>query len=297
MKNMTSHVLSVILKHLKSRPTFESVGVQQYRLLLDSGARVFKPDPSIEFTEFDVDHIHAAWLIPENPDPSRVTLFIHGGGFIAGSITSHRDLASRIAAASGTRTLLFEYRLAPEYPFPAGAQDVYHMLMWLMKNLPESTRINLVGDSAGGGLALGLLARLDRENLAMPSCTVLISPWIDLACQSPSHTDRADADPMLSQALLLKTARMYTDLSLDDPEVSPLHHRFQSLCPILIHVGKNEVLLDDSRQLAHTGKEAGADIRIAVYEDMFHVWHYFAKYLEAGRTAIDEIGAFIKSHG
>ncbi len=296
MKKAIPHILSAIFRHLKSRPSFESVGIQPYRALLENSARIFKPDPSIVCNSFFLSGLNAAWLTPENVRPDTITLYVHGGGYIAGSIISHRDLAGRIARAGRSKTLIFEYRLAPEHPFPAGLDDVTRAYLWLLKEMPAGTRINIAGDSAGGGLCLGLLSRLNQEHHPLPNCAVFLSPWIDLECKNGSHTDTTIDDPMLDQTILLKTARLYTNKPLNDPLVSPVNSHFDRLCPILIQVGSNEVLLDDSKQLAQIATLTGADVQLDIYEDMFHVWHYFAKYLSTGRDAIEKIGEFIKSH-
>ncbi len=295
MKPPVSHVLSAIFKHLKSRPDIDSTGIEAYRTLLDNSTRAFKPDPGVDFSSFFLDHIPAAWLTPENAAPHRSLLYIHGGGFVAGSIRSHRDLASRIAAASATRTLMIEYRLAPEHPFPAGQEDVIHAFFSMQRQNASDT-IHIAGDSAGGGLCLGLLAHLDRIGHPMPASAVFISPWVDLECRNASHDEKQPDDPMLNRALLLKIAKMYTKKPLSDPGVSPINHRFCTLCPVLIHAGENEVLLDDAKALERLVKKTGAQVMLSVEKDMFHVWHYFARYLKEARTAIDEIGRFIKSH-
>lgn len=300
MENIPSRILSAIFRHLKSRPTFESVGISEYRTLLDQSARAFRPDPKTVFTPFALAHMNAAWLIPEDPAPGKVILYVHGGGYIAGSIRSHRDLASRIARAAGMRTLLFEYRLAPEHPFPAGADDV--ALAWEFLNSQTtssglSPAVSVVGDSAGGGLCLGLLARLDRENAPFPACAALMSPWADLTCTLDSHRVNREKDPMLSRSVLKKAARLYTDRPLDDLQVSPLRYPFRKMCPLLIHAGTDEVLLDDSKTLARmVSSRLGTPVELEIYNQMFHVWHYFARYLPEGRRAVDRIGRFLRSH-
>lgn len=296
MIKVSPHILSAVFKHLKARPSFESIGIGPYRALLENSARIFKPDPSVTFEPFSMLGLKAAWLTPEITTPDNLTLFVHGGGYIAGSIVSHRDLAGRIARAAESKTLVVEYRLAPENPFPAGLDDITNVYLHLLEQVPAGTAINLVGDSAGGGLCLGLLARLNHGKTPLPACAVFLSPWIDLECKNASHTDTSIDDPMLDRKTLLTTARLYTDKPLDDPLVSPVNSRFDHLCPILIHVGANEVLLDDSKQLAKIAARSGAEVQLDIYPDMFHVWHYFARYLSTGQEAIQKIGKFIKDH-
>ena len=219
-----------------------------------------------------------------------------GGGYIAGSMVSHRDLASRIAMASNAKCLIFNYRLAPEHPFPEGLEDVKKVYQWLSDTFQSSQKISLVADSAGAGLALALLSILLKERYPLPACSVLISPWIDLECKNSSHMTNQDKDPMLSQRILQKTARLYTDRDLSDPLISPINSDLSGISPVLIQAGEHEVLLDDSKILTKRLNRVGATVQLEIREGMFHVWHYFAKYLSEGREAIQQIGEFIKTY-
>jgi acetyl esterase/lipase len=221
---------------------------------------------------------------------------VHGGGFIAGSITSHKDLAARIAAAAGADVLIFNYRLAPEHPFPAGLSDVQTLYQWMVDTYASTHRISVAGDSAGAGLALSLVCDLAKHGHALPACAVLLSPWLDLACTNPSHTRNRKKDPMLSPAILKKTAHLYTDKDLTHPLISPIHGNFQGLCPVLIQAGENEILLDDAIFLAEKLTLARVPVDIEIWPDMFHVWHYFARYLSEARKAIERIGSYIRQY-
>ena len=296
MSKMTAIILAAIFKQLRSRPTFESVGIEQYRTLLEKSALAFKPDKSIKIEPFNINAIEAQWLLPLHHNKKRIILFIHGGGYIAGSINSHKDLASRIAIASDAKVLIFNYRLAPEHPFPKGLTDVRTVYKWLINNLPDTHKISLVADSAGAGLALTLLSGLLIESRPLPVCSVLISPWIDLECKNKSHVENQGKDPMLSQSILKKTARLYTDKDLSNPLISPINSEFSGISPLLIQTGEHEVLVDDSKILSKKLDEAGATVQLEIWEEMFHVWHYFAKYLSEGRQAIKHIGDFIKKY-
>ena len=293
---MNSRIISSIFRYLKTRPTFESVGIEPYRQLLEKGAAAFKPDASVKMKPFQINHIPAQWIIPPNADEKRTILYIHGGGYIAGSINSHKDLASRIALAAQGKILIFNYSLAPEKPFPAGLNDCKTIYQWLLSQTGPDDRICLGGDSAGGGLALALLAVILEEKMPLPHCSVLISPWIDLECNRSSHVENALKDPMLSPDVLKKTARLYTDKPLTHPLISPIHNTFEGITPVLIQAGENEVLLDDTKYLAQKLRAAEATVELEIWKDMFHVWHYFAKYLSEGQKAIKVIGKFIRQH-
>jgi epsilon-lactone hydrolase len=294
MSKMSSHILSIILRHLKSRDTFESVGIKQYRILLEKSAAVFKPDKSVRTESVIINGIEALWLIPENCDSHRIVFYIHGGGFVAGSILSHKDLASRVAKACRAKTLLFNYRLAPEHPFPAGLTDVRNIYEQVWEKYGRNSSISIVGDSAGGGLALSLLSELIKSPHMLPAATVLLSPWIDLNGQHKSYIENKEKDPMLKSDMLKKIAALYADEDLSNPLVSPIHNDFTGTTPVLIQVGENEILLDDSKILAQKLKSCGAISELEIWPDMFHVWHYFARYLTEGREAIEQIGTFVR---
>ncbi len=296
MSKMAPHILSIILKHLKSHPTFESIGIESYRNLLEKSAMAFKPDKSITLKPFYIKTIEAQWLLPLQQDEKRIIMYVHGGGYIAGSMNSHRDLASRIAIASDATVLIFNYRLAPEHPFPNGLSDVKTVYHWLTENFKDTKRISLVADSAGAGLSLALLSELLTNGNPLPACSVLISPWIDLECKNNSHITNQDKDPMLSQHILKKTARLYTDKDLSNPLISPVNSKFSGISPVLIQAGEYEVLVDDSKILAKKLNKSGATVQLEVWDEMFHVWHYFARYLSEGRQAIGQIGNFIKKY-
>ena len=294
MKN--SSIISAVLRYLKARPNFESIGIGPYRQLLENSANVFKPHPSVQIEPVHDKTMEAMWFIPPEAPEDRVIFYVHGGGFIAGSINSHKDLASRIAMAAQSKLLLFNYRLAPEHPFPHGLNDVRHAYDWLCSQTDTIRSISMVGDSAGGGLALSLSAIILEKKIQLPSCLVLISPWIDLTCENPSHETKKTKDPMLNQTILKKTARLYTDKDLSDPLISPINNNLQGICPVLVQVGENEVLLDDSRKLAQKLNQIDASVTLEIWDNMFHVWHYFARYLSDGRHAIGRIGDFIRKH-
>ncbi len=296
MDKKTPIILSAILRHLKSQPTFESVGIKSYRNLLEKSALAFKPDKSINFESFHIKAVEAQWILPLHHYEKRIILYIHGGGYIAGSINSHRDLASRIAVASDAKVLIFNYRLAPEHPFPKGLMDVKTVYQWLLDNFLYPHRISFVADSAGAGLCLALITELLKKGLPIPVCTALISPWIDLECKNKSYIENNGKDPMLSQSILKKTARLYTDKDVSLPLISPVNNEFSGITPVLIQTGEQEVLIDDSKILAEKLKISGAEVQLEIWQDMFHVWHYFDKYLSQGRQAIKQIGNFIKKY-
>lgn len=296
MSPKTSRILSAIMFQVTSRPSIETIGVEAYRKLLEKSARVFSPDPEISAEPENTNGLDAIWLTPPDYNPKRIIVYVHGGGFIAGSINSHTDLASRIAKAARAKVLLFNYRLAPENKFPKGLNDVRAAYDYVVETFSATHSINLIGDSAGGGLAMSLVCDLMTNSKTLPDSVALLSPWVDLECKNPSYETLANKDFMLTRKTLKVTARYYSDGDLSDPLVSPINYPFSTIPPTLIQVGANEVLLDDSKILAEKIRTAGLPVELEVWEGMFHVWHYFAKYLSEAQEAITRIGDFIQKH-
>ncbi|MCP4669939.1 MAG: alpha/beta hydrolase [Desulfobacula sp.] len=297
MTTTRSHILCAIFRQLKSRPGFDSIGIENYRKLLEKSALAFRPDNSIKTKSFYINTIQAQWLQPEVYNKKYIIMYIHGGGYVAGSIKSHKDLASRIALACEAKTMIFNYRLAPEHPFPAGLEDVKTTYQWLLNSYTSEYKISIVADSAGAGLALGLLSLLLKESKPLPVCAVLLSPWVDLECKNKSLVEKTEKDPLLNLRALKSTARLYTDHDdLSNPLISPINNDFTGICPILIQTGENEVLIDDSKNLAKKLENAGAIVKLDIWKGMFHVWHYFARYLPEGKHAIKKIGDFVNKY-
>jgi len=294
---MKSQILAAILKKLRSSPDFTSTGIEKYRKILDTSGCALKTDTEPELKKIYINHIPGAWIYPEHIRKDNVMLYLHGGGFIAGSINSHKNLAAGIAKASKVSALIIEYRLAPEHPFPAGLNDALTAYEWLLNHGFPSDKICLGGDSAGGGLALSLLLKIKEKKLPMPCAAALISPWTDLTCKNPSHREHQKKDPMINQHMLFHASRLYTGgKNLDHYLVSPANGDFEGLCPLLVQAGSLEVLMDDAVHLAEKAENAGVKVTLDIWPDMFHVWHFFSKFLVQGRAAVAEIGKFIQSH-
>lgn len=236
----------------------------------------------------------AFWVTTPASRPDRVILYLHGGGYLLGSPTSHRALTAQLAEASGASIVSLDYRLAPEHPYPAAVEDAVAAYRWLIEDKAIApAQIAIAGDSAGGGLAIAALMLLRDREMDRPGAAMVISPWGDLTCAAKSMESRAAIDPWITQAGLAEMAAAY--LGGADPEThlaSPVFGSMEGMPPLLIQVGTREVLYDDSLRLAGAAARAHADVTLEVWEGMPHVWHAYAFMLEEGREAITRMGAF-----
>ena len=241
--------------------------------------------------------VDAEWVAAPGAKPERVLLYLHGGGYVLGSVASHRGLIARLSAAAGCRALGINYRLAPEHPYPAAIEDATAAYHWLLEQGFEPRHIAIAGDSAGGGLAATTLLALKGEGTPLPAAAVLLSPWIDLEGAGASYESRKHVDPMVRRRQILVQREIYLagKVGPQDPRVAPLHADLSGLPPLLIQVGDHESLLDDSRSLAERARAAGVDVTLEVWDGMIHVFQLFADELEEGRRAIEAIGAFVRS--
>ncbi len=189
--------------------------------------------------------LEAEWVRPASPDGT--VLYLHGGAYCLGSIKTHRMLAAALADGANMQVLMIEYRLAPEFPFPAALDDAVAAYLWLMENGSSPTRILIAGDSAGGGLALATLLKLRDEGQPLPAGGILLSPWTDLTMSGDSAATKASLDFILNADHLSRMAQLYAgEASLQNPLISPLFSDLTGLPPLLIQVGTDEILLDDS---------------------------------------------------
>lgn len=256
------------------------------------------PHPRAEVTAVSANGVPAELISISHGNADRIILYLHGGGFVMGGCSTHRRLAADLAEAAGTSALVIDYRLAPEYPYPAALEDTLAAYRWLLETQGfRPGEVAIAGDSAGGNLALASLISLRDMGEAMPASSVLISPYCDQTRNSPTIVTHADIDPMVSPQLLDMISPWYApDTDLKRPLISPLYGDLSGLPPTLIHVGAAEVLLDDALQLARQMALANIIVELKVWQDMIHCFHLFAPRLSEGRQAIYEVGVFLNRH-
>jgi epsilon-lactone hydrolase len=281
-----------LMKQVK--PSLQNATLEESRLLMD--AEVI-PTPRDTITDLVlIDELFAEWVRAPGSDPDKAVLYLHGGGYTCGSIKSHRGFAARLSKASGASVLIIEYRKAPEHPFPAALEDSLTAYRWLLAQGFNPANLAISGDSAGGGLALATLVGLRDAGEQLPAAGALLSPWTDLAASGASYTSRAEYDPMLSVSGILAQVKLY--LGEQDPRqmvlASPLYAELHGLPPLLIHVGQDEILRDDSTQVAEKIKALGGEVTLKVWEGMWHVFQMQSAIVPEAQQAVNEIGDFLR---
>ncbi len=266
------------------------------RQRLDGLTARFEMPADVIVEPVDANGVQAEWTRTPAADPARVILFLHGGGYVAGSIQSHRHMLAQAGREAGTRTLALAYRLAPEHPFPAALDDALTGYRFLLAQGFRPENIVLAGESAGGGLAIATLVSLRDAGTALPACAWCSSPWADLEMSGGTMETKSDVDPLIQAPYLRELAAAY--LNGQDPRMplaSPIHADLRGLPPLLIQAGSDETLLDDAIRLA--GVAAAADVRttLQVWPHMIHAWHLFYTELADGRRSLAEMGTFVRA--
>ncbi|MEO8443847.1 MAG: alpha/beta hydrolase [Gammaproteobacteria bacterium] len=259
-----------------------------------ASARRIRDDYTLE--SVDAGGVPAVWVrTPEPVRKGKVLLYIHGGGFILGSAYTDLSLPLRIGPAAGLPVLSVDYRLAPEQPYPAAVNDVLAAYRWLLKQGFRARDVGVLGDSAGGDLALALVLATRSAGLPAPGALVTLSPVTDLTGSGDTREMLKSADPILSGDAPARWAAYLGGHDPKDPLISPVFAELRGLPPLLIQVGTREVLLSDSVRLARRAREAGVDVTLDVWEGMWHVWQGNPDVPEA-RAAADEVAAFFRRH-
>ncbi len=250
----------------------------------------------VKIKEQEIEGVKAEWMIPPQVlESDEMILYLHGGGYVMGSIHTHRPFAAKLALECRTKVLLIDYALAPENPYPAAVNDIMAVYSWLQKGGYKGGNIILAGDSAGGGLVMSTMLNIRDERMVPPAGAILLSPWVDLSCSGESMTTIAKKDPLFNPGLVASMAPWYAGkLPLDDPGVSPLFADLTGLPPLLIQVGTVEIFLDDSIRLAERAKAAGVEVDLEVCKGQMHVFQMAWERLPEARKAIEKIASFTR---
>lgn len=247
-----------------------------------------------EMVPVDANGVPAMRVAVPGSRSDRCILYFHGGGYAVGTAALYRDFLWRVAEAARAHVLYFDYRLAPEHPFPAALDDAVNAYRWVADRY-DCRHVAFFGDSAGGGLVFAAMLKMRDEGHRLPGAAVALSPWTDLTMSGASWKANAAADPMLDAAKIPQLALNYAGgADPTHPYVSPVFGDADGLPPTLIHCGSDEILRDDSVGMADKMRSSRCEVRIEVWPKMPHVWQLYARILPEGRSAIARIGTFLQ---
>jgi acetyl esterase/lipase len=250
----------------------------------------------VDYIETEAGEVPALWAVPKNCAEDRVLLCSHGGGYVTGSMFSHRKLYAHLAKAVGCRALIVDYGLAPEHVHPGPVNDMAKAYRWLLDQGIKPNHIAFVGDSAGGALAVTTILRAREQGLPMPAATMPLSPWFDMDGSNPSFETNRENDVLVAREMVqgMATTFLGEGGNKNDPLVNPLRGDLRGLPPAYIQVGGYETLLDDSRNLAEAIRRADGEVKLDVVPEMQHVFHFMAGAAPEADEAIRQLAAWVK---
>ncbi len=292
---MASDELKTVVEMLRAAPPIpENASIEQMRAGMERMTAEAPLPEDVRYEQVGAGDVAAEWAVAPNARDDRVILYFHGGGYVIGSVRTHRQLVGDLSRAAEAKVLSLDYRLAPEHPHPAAVDDACTAYRHLLESFAPSG-IAIAGDSAGGGLTGAALLALRDAGAPLPAAGVMISPWLDLTLSGDSMDSRAEQDPMVQRDGLQKMADAYVATAdPKHPTISPLFADLTGLPPLLLQVGSAETLLDDSTRFAERGRASGVDVELEVWDDMVHVWHAFSLILPEAKQATSRIGEYLK---
>jgi len=281
---------------LKPEVVDANFSVKKFRDDIDRASAREKLPGSVSVEKVSAAGINAEWIIPVNPVDEKVLLYIHGGGFISGSCLTHRMHVAKFAVECRMRSLVFDYRVAPEHPFPAALEDCVKVYKWLLKEGYKPENIIVGGESAGASLTLTLLLALKDEAIALPKAAFSISPITDLSCSAKSfeYNAKNDVAPMGSWSVWTNYYIAGNDTR--NPLLSPLFGNFEGIPPLYICVGSYEIHLEDCINVAKVARDHGVDVTLRKWEGMIHAFPLLTPLFPEAKQAFLEVCDFITHH-
>ncbi|SHJ30592.1 Acetyl esterase/lipase [Desulfatibacillum alkenivorans DSM 16219] len=301
MQSLRSRAIIFLMKHrhwfslkLKAEVIDFNSPVAEMRAKVEkSAARMAKMPEGMEAVPADMQNPTGEIIRYKDSQDDRMILYFHGGGYVMGSVKSHRGIVAKFVKGTGINALCFEYRLAPEHPFPAALNDAVAAYQWLLDQGTKPGCIVFMGDSAGAGLALAALLALKEKSLPQPAAAAVMSPWADVACTGESYKK---TDPVAPKGSFSVYGTYYAgDNDKTNPLVSPVYGNPEGLPPLFLSVGEDERILDDSVRFAEKAEKAGVDATLKVGEGMVHCYPVLSPMFPEAKEAMDEICAFVKT--
>src|SRR5262245_42463725 len=249
----------------------------------------------VDYVEANADGVPAMWILPKGAVEDRVIFYAHGGGFVSGSIYTHRKMVGHLAKAAGCRGLLFEFPYAHERKHPAQLDAAVTAYRWLQDQRIKAEHIAAAGESAGAILTVGLLQRAREAGLAQPAAAMIMSGWFDLAVSGPSFVTNGEKDPFFTKTGVEWLASNFVgDGDRRDPHANPLHADPTGFPPIFLQAGGDETLVDDSRMFAERARQAGVEVRLDVFPEMLHSFQMMAGRAPEADDAIRRLAEWVR---
>jgi acetyl esterase/lipase len=270
--------------------------LDELRAVFEHWGDVTAEPGGVDYIEVDAGGVPALWAVPTGCAQDRVVLCLHGGGYVTSSMYTHRKVYGHLAKAIGCRALIPHYRRAPEHVHPAPVDDTVTAYKWLLDQGIAPSHIALAGDSAGGALAVTTLLRARERNLPTPAATMPLSPWVDMEITGESLATNREKDVLVQKEVVEMMAATFLGDGGNrrDPLANPLYADLGGLPPMYIQVGGDETLLDDSRRLTDRAKAAGVDVRLEIFPEMQHVFHFAAGNAPEADDAIHKLADWVR---
>ncbi|MBO5158163.1 MAG: alpha/beta hydrolase [Lachnospiraceae bacterium] len=277
----------------KMHAVMETPDIEKQRAAQENFGGILSKSRELTYQNFELGGIPAEWSCVERSHMKKyVILYCHGGGYTSGSFRYARSITNKLASSTSMDVLSFDYRLAPENPYPAALEDAMNVWDHLMYHGYGARDIIIAGDSAGGNLALALTLKLKEQGRLLPRGLVLFSPWTDLTMSGKSHKEKAELDPILSAEYLQRCRESYApEMELKNPLISPVFGDFTGFPPTYIQVGTNEILLSDSTKLQRQLQKYHVPVKMEYYPGMWHVFQMSP--LKNAYSAMDQVAEFI----
>lgn len=274
-----------------------NTSIQMFRDRCEKGAARFGKLPEdVSVQSIQIEGIKAEWLVPDGSPDNKVIMYVHGGGYVSGSCSDHRAIISKFAKYTGIKVLIYEYRLAPEFPYPAAIDDSIAVYKWLLASGYHYENILIAGESAGGGLCLATLLAIKDQQLPIPAAGIAISPWTDLTCASESYHTKGKLSPAPTDSWIVFGNHYAGNQPKDLPLISPLFGDLKGLPPLFIVSGEDDELYEDGEKFARKAQSAGVDVVFKKGEHQLHCYPLLAPMFPEATEAMAEIVSFVKSH-
>jgi epsilon-lactone hydrolase len=270
--------------------------LDEMRLMLEQWGNITGEPRGVDYIETAAGAVPALWAAPKNCAEDRVVLCAHGGGYVAASMYTHRKTYGHVAKAIGCRALIVDYRRAPENVHPGPVNDMAQSYKWLLDQGIRPGHVALIGDSAGGALAVTTILRARQQGLPLPAATMPLSPWLDMEATGATFETNAQKDLIASRDMIQAMAGMFLgeDGNRRDPLANPLYADLAGLPPMYIQTGADEALLDDSRALAELARKSGVDVTLEVVPEMQHVFQFLAGTAPEADAAIQRLADWVR---